>query len=193
MCLFQFWFPQVICLEVGILGHMVVLVLLFKGISIQSSIVAISTYILTNSARSFPFLHTLSSIYCLRTFWWWQFWWDRGQRMRWLDGITDSMYMSLGGFQELVMDREFWRAAVHGVTRSGTRLTNWTELNWTEWCKELTHLKRPWCWWRLKAGGEGDDRGWDGWMTSPMQWTWVWVNSRRWWRPGKPGVLQYMG
>ena len=46
------------------------------------------------------------------------------------------------------------------------------------WCKELTHLKRPWCWERLKAGGEGDDRGWDGWMASPTQWTWVWVNSR---------------
>ena len=41
------------------------------------------------------------------------------------------------------------------------------------WCKELTHLKRPWCWERLRAGGEGDDRGWDGWMASPAQWTWV--------------------
>ena len=42
-------------------------------------------------------------------------------------------------------------------------------------CEELTHLKRPWCWVRLKAWGEGDDRGWDGWMASPTQWTWVWV------------------
>ena len=46
------------------------------------------------------------------------------------------------------------------------------------WCEELTHLKRPWCWERLKAGGEGDDRGWDGWMASLTQWIWVWVNSR---------------
>ena len=45
------------------------------------------------------------------------------------------------------------------------------------WCKEPTHWKRPWCWERLKAGGEGDDRGWDGWMASPTQWTWVWVDS----------------
>ena len=45
------------------------------------------------------------------------------------------------------------------------------------WCEELTHLKRPWWWERLKAGREGDDRGWDGWMASPTQWTWVWVNS----------------
>ena len=59
--------------------------------------------------------------------------------------------------------------------------------------RELTHWKRPWCWERLKAGGEGDDRGWDGWMASPNQWTWVWGNSRRWWRLGKPGVLQSMG
>ena len=43
-------------------------------------------------------------------------------------------------------------------------------------CEELTHLKRPWYWERLKVGGEGDDRGWDGWMTSPTQWTRVWVN-----------------
>ena len=61
------------------------------------------------------------------------------------------------------------------------------------WCKELTHWKRPWCWERLRAGGEGDDRGWDGWMVSPTQWTWVWASSRRWWRTGKPGVLQSMG
>ena len=61
------------------------------------------------------------------------------------------------------------------------------------WCKELTHWKRPWCWERLKAGGEGDDRGWRGWMASPIQWTWVWVGSRSWWWTGKPGMLQSMG
>ena len=61
------------------------------------------------------------------------------------------------------------------------------------WCEELTYWKRPWCWERSKAGGEGDDRGWDGWMVSPMWWTWVWVDSRSWWWTGKPGVLQSVG
>ena len=60
-------------------------------------------------------------------------------------------------------------------------------------CEERTHLKRPWCWERLQAGGEGYDRGWDGWMASPTQRTWVWVNSRSWLWTGKPGVLQPMG
>ena len=48
------------------------------------------------------------------------------------------------------------------------------------------------CWEGLGAGGEGDDRGWDGWMASPTRWTWVWVNSRNWWWTGRPGVLQFM-
>ena len=56
---------------------------------------------------------------------------------------------------------------------------------WPPDMEELTHWKRPWCWERLKAGGEGDDRGWDGWMASPTQWTWLWVSSRRCWRTGK--------
>ena len=57
--------------------------------------------------------------------------------------------------------------------------------NWLIW--------RPWCWERWKAGGEEDDRGWDGWMASSTQWTWVWASSGSWWWTGKPGVLQSMG
>ena len=76
---------------------------------------------------------------------------------------------------------------------------------WKEWCwswnsntlatscKELTHWKRLWCWDGLGAGGEGDDRGWEGWMASPTWRTWVWVNSGRWWWTGRPGVLWFMG
>ena len=60
-------------------------------------------------------------------------------------------------------------------------------------CEELTHWKRLWCWEGLGAGGEGDDSGWDGWMASPTRWTWVWVNSGRWWWTGRPGVLRFMG
>ena len=54
-------------------------------------------------------------------------------------------------------------------------------------------IGKPWCWERLRAGGEGDNRGWDDWMASPTQWTWVWASSRRWWRTGKPSMLQSMG
>ena len=61
------------------------------------------------------------------------------------------------------------------------------------WWEELTHWKRPWCWERLETGGEGDDRGWDGWMASLTQWTWVWASSGSWWwTGGKPGMLQSM-
>ena len=60
------------------------------------------------------------------------------------------------------------------------------------WCEKVTHLKWPWCWERLKAGGKGYDRGWDGWMASPTQWTWVWVNSGSCWWTWRPGLLQSM-
>ena len=60
-------------------------------------------------------------------------------------------------------------------------------------CEELTHYKRPWCWERLKAGGEGDNRRWDGWMASLTWWAWVWASSGSWWWIGKPDVMQSMG
>ena len=64
---------------------------------------------------------------------------------------------------------------------------SWNSNTLAPWCEELTHLKRPWE--RLKAGGEGDDRGWDGWMASLTQWTWVWVNFGSWQWTGRPGML----
>ena len=70
---------------------------------------------------------------------------------------------------------------------------SWSSNTLVIWCKELSHWKRPWCLARLKTGGEGDNRGRDGWMASPTQWTWVWARSGSWWWTGKPGVLQYMG
>ena len=60
-------------------------------------------------------------------------------------------------------------------------------------CEQLTHWKRLWCWEGLGAGGEGDDRGRDGWMASLTRWTWIWVNSGSWWWIGRPGVLRFMG
>ena len=78
-------------------------------------------------------------------------------------------------------------------------------IHWKDWCwswnsntlatscEELTHWKRPWCWEGFGAGGEGDDRGWDGWMASPTRWTRIWVNSGNWWWTGRPGMLHFMG
>ena len=87
---------------------------------------------------------------------------------------------------------------VPGTARRSVLNVHWKDLCWSwnsntldTWCEELTHLKRPWCWERLKAR-EGDDRGWDGWMASPTQWTWIWASSRSWWWTGKPGMLQSM-
>ena len=76
-------------------------------------------------------------------------------------------------------------------------------VHWKDWCwnsntlatscEELTHWRRPWCWEGLGARGEGDDRGWDGWMALPTRWAWIWVNSGSWWWSGRPGVLWFMG
>ena len=70
---------------------------------------------------------------------------------------------------------------------------SWNSNSLATWCEELTHWERPGCREILKMGGEGDDRGWDGWMASLTQWTWVWVNSGIWRWTGRPGVLQSMG
>ena len=92
-----------------------------------------------------------------------------------------------------------------GVLTNPSKRKSILNIHWKDWCwswnsntlatwwEELTHWKRPWWWAWLKAGGEGDDRGWDGWMASPTLCTWVWVNSRSWWWTGRPGVLQSMG
>ena len=86
----------------------------------------------------------------------------------------------------------FWRRSVLNI--------HWKDWYWgwnsnplATWCEELTHWKRPWCWERLKAGEEGDDRGWDGWMAPLTWWAWVWVDSRSWWWTGRFGMLQSMG
>ena len=69
---------------------------------------------------------------------------------------------------------------------------SWTSSPLATWREKQTLWKRPWCWERLGAR-EGGGRGWDGWMASLTQWTWVWANSGRYWRTGNPGMLQSMG
>ena len=77
-----------------------------------------------------------------------------------------------------------WLTLIFYAGRRSVLGVHWKDWCWS-WnastlatsCKELTHWKRPWCWEGLGAGGEGDDRGWDGWMVSPTWWAWVWVNS----------------
>ena len=68
-----------------------------------------------------------------------------------------------------------------------------TPILWPPDAKSMSHLKRPWCWERSRGGGEGNNRGWDGWMASWPQWTWVWVESGSWWWTGRPGMLWFMG
>ena len=105
-------------------------------------------------------------------------------------GVEEDCWESLGLKGDPTSP--LWRRSALGV-------------HWKDWCQgwnsntlatsweELSHWKRLWCWEGLGAGGEGDDKGWDGWMASPTRWTWVWVNSGSWGWTGKPGVLWFMG
>ena len=88
--------------------------------------------------------------------------------------------------------RQLYVVHIHNgiLLRLNTHTHIWVVLTLRE---ELTHWKRLWCWEGLGAGGEGDDRGWDGWMASLTRCTWVWVNSRSCWWTGRPGVLRFMG
>ena len=90
--------------------------------------------------------------------------WRRLLRVRWTAGRSNQSIL-----QDLNIHWKDW-------------CWSWNSNTLASWCEELTHLKRPWCWERLRAGREEDDRWWDGWMASPTQWTWIWANSRRQWR-----------
>ena len=92
------------------------------------------------------------------------------------------------------------RRSIQSILKEKSPGVHWKDWCWS-WnsntlatsCEELTHLKIPWCWEGLGAGGEGDDREWDGWMASLTWWTWVWVNSRSWWWTERHGMLRFMG
>ena len=86
-----------------------------------------------------------------------------------------------------------WRSSVLGVHWKDW-CWSWNSSTLATWCEELTHWRRPWYWEGLRAGGDGDNRWWDGWMVaSPAQWTWVRVDCGSWWWTGRPGVLWFMG
>ena len=105
-------------------------------------------------------------------------------------GVGEDSWESLG--LQGAPTSPFWRKTVLNI--------HWKDWCWS-WksntlatsCEELTHWKRLWCWEGLGAGGEGVDRGWDGWMASPTRWTLAWVNSQSWWWTERPGMLRFMG
>ena len=93
---------------------------------------------------------------------------------------------------QISVSSSFWRRSALGFLWKEW-CQSWNSSTLATSCEELTHWKRLWCWEGLGAGGEGDDRGWDGWMASLTRWTRVWVNSGFWWWTGRPGVLRFMG
>ena len=115
------------------------------------------------------------------------------------------LYLTLEKFKCVYTNVCVWHQLRDTARRSNQSiLKEISPVHWKDWCwswnsstlatscEEVTHWKRFWCWEGLGAGGEGFDRGWDGWMASLTRWTWVWVNSGSWWWTGRPGVLRFM-
>ena len=108
-------------------------------------------------------------------------------------------------FWTVVLEKTWESVGLQGIPTSPSLRQSVLNIHWKDWCwswnsntlvtryKKLTHWQRPWCWERLKVGGKGDNRGWDGWLTSPTRWTWVWVSSGSWWWTWWPGMLQSLG
>ena len=105
-------------------------------------------------------------------------------------GVGEDCWESLGLQVHPVSPS--WRKSVLGVHWKDW-CWSWNSNTLATWCEVLTYLKRPWCWERLRAGGEGDDRGWDGWIVSLTQWTWLWVDSGTWWWQGGPACCGLWG
>ena len=145
----------------------------------SSNLVLLRTLALGFAKNLFGFFHN-----ALQTFW-------ATQYLMLLNcGVGEDFWESLG--QQGDPTSPSWKRSVLDVHWKDW-CWSWNSNTLATWCKELTHWKRPWCRERLRAGGEGDDRRWDGWMASPTQWTWVWVNSGSCWWIERPGVLWFMG
>ena len=119
--------------------------------------------------------------------WWWDFW--AVQKKSILEWSTEQI-----SWESLRQQGDQTSQSY----RKSTLSIHWKDWCWGwssntlgTWCEEPTHWRRHWCWERVKAEEEEGDKGWDGWMASPIQWTWTWANSRRWWRTGRPGVLKW--
>ena len=112
--------------------------------------------------------------------------------------IEELMFLDCGAGEDSWMSLGVQGDQTCQSKRKSNLNIHWKDWSWSSntlatWCKEMTHYKRPWCWERLKAGGKEGSRGWDDWLALPTQRTWVWANFGRWWRTGRPGLLQSMG
>ena len=110
--------------------------------------------------------------WCFRTVWYWR----RLLRIPWTERRSNQS----------ILKETSPEYSLEGL------MLSWNSNTLATWCEELTPWKRPWCWERLEVGGEGDNKGWGGWMVSPTRWTWVWTSSGSWWWTGKLGMLQSM-
>ena len=111
-----------------------------------------------------------------------------------------SIYQSNCGVGEDSWESLGLRDRTSQSERKSTLTTHWKDWRWSWsssilaiWCEELTHWKSPWCWERLRTEGIEGIRGWNDWMASLMQWTWIWANLGRWWGTERPGVLLSTG